>query len=55
VRASAGRRVLLEHTIRRLDAQRQVSVIEGDHETLLDAEMIECARSAPSSLTTTLC
>ena len=42
----AGKTTLLEHTIRRLGAQRQVWVIEGDQETLLDAEMIERALRA---------
>lgn len=39
----AGKTTLLEHTIRRLGAQRQVSVIEGDQETLLDADRITAA------------
>ena len=36
----AGKTTLLERTIRRLDPQRRVSVIEGDQETLLDADRI---------------
>jgi hydrogenase nickel incorporation protein HypB len=39
----AGKTTLLEHTIRRLGAHRQVSVIEGDQETLLDADRIVAA------------
>lgn len=39
----AGKTTLLEHTIRRLGSQRQVSVIEGDQETLLDADRITAA------------
>ncbi|WP_319445327.1 MULTISPECIES: hydrogenase nickel incorporation protein HypB [unclassified Mycobacterium] len=39
----AGKTTLLEHTIRRLSAQRRVSVIEGDQETLLDADRITAA------------
>jgi hydrogenase nickel incorporation protein HypB len=36
----AGKTTLLERTIRHLGPQRQVSVIEGDQETLLDADRI---------------
>jgi hydrogenase nickel incorporation protein HypB len=36
----AGKTTLLERTIRHLGSQRQVSVIEGDQETLLDADRI---------------
>jgi hydrogenase nickel incorporation protein HypB len=39
----AGKTTLLERTIRRLGSQRQVSVIEGDQETLLDADRITAA------------
>jgi hydrogenase nickel incorporation protein HypB len=39
----AGKTTLLERTIRRLSAQRRVSVIEGDQETLLDADRITAA------------
>jgi hydrogenase nickel incorporation protein HypB len=39
----SGKTTLLEHTIRRLGPQRRVSVIEGDQETLLDAERISAA------------
>jgi hydrogenase nickel incorporation protein HypB len=39
----AGKTTLLEHTIRRLGSQRRVSVIEGDQETLLDADRITAA------------
>ena len=39
----AGKTTLLEHTIRRLSSQRRVSVIEGDQETLLDADRITAA------------
>jgi len=39
----AGKTTLLEHTIRRLGTQRAVSVIEGDQETLLDANRITAA------------
>src|ERR1700737_2777686 len=36
----AGKTTLLERTIRELGTKRPVSVIEGDQETLLDAERI---------------
>ncbi|MDT5191865.1 MAG: hydrogenase nickel incorporation protein HypB [Mycobacterium sp.] len=36
----AGKTTLLERTIRGLDGRRPVAVIEGDQETLLDAERI---------------
>src|SRR6516225_9267641 len=36
----AGKTTLLERTIRELNIKRPVSVIEGDQETLLDAERI---------------
>ena len=36
----AGKTTLLERTIRDLDGRRPVAVIEGDQETLLDAERI---------------
>ncbi len=36
----AGKTTLLERTIRELQSRRPVSVIEGDQETLLDAERI---------------
>lgn len=36
----AGKTTLLEHTIRGLGGRRPVAVIEGDQETLLDAERI---------------
>lgn len=39
----AGKTTLLERTIRRFGAQRAVSVIEGDQETLLDADRITAA------------
>ena len=39
----AGKTTLLERTIRELTAQRPVAVIEGDQETLLDAERIRTA------------
>ena len=39
----AGKTTLLEHTIRALGSKRQVSVIEGDQETLLDADRITAA------------
>jgi hydrogenase nickel incorporation protein HypB len=39
----AGKTTLLERTIRHLGSQRQVSVIEGDQETLLDADRITAA------------
>lgn len=39
----AGKTTLLERTIRSLGADRQVSVIEGDQETLLDADRIAAA------------
>jgi hydrogenase nickel incorporation protein HypB len=39
----AGKTTLLERTIRGLGSQRQVSVIEGDQETLLDADRITAA------------
>jgi hydrogenase nickel incorporation protein HypB len=39
----AGKTTLLEHTIRKLGSHRRVSVIEGDQETLLDADRITAA------------
>jgi hydrogenase nickel incorporation protein HypB len=39
----AGKTTLLERTIRRLGSRCQVSVIEGDQETLLDADRITAA------------
>jgi hydrogenase nickel incorporation protein HypB len=39
----AGKTTLLERTIRELAGRRQVAVIEGDQETLLDAERIHAA------------
>ncbi|MDI1289943.1 MAG: GTP-binding protein, partial [bacterium] len=39
----AGKTTLLERTIRELDADRPVAVIEGDQETLLDADRIRAA------------
>jgi hydrogenase nickel incorporation protein HypB len=39
----AGKTTLLERTIRRVGSQREVSVIEGDQETLLDADRITAA------------
>jgi hydrogenase nickel incorporation protein HypB len=39
----AGKTTLLERTIRELTADRSVAVIEGDQETLLDAERIRAA------------
>jgi len=39
----AGKTTLLERTIRELEGSRPVSVIEGDQETLLDAERIRAA------------
>ena len=39
----AGKTTLLERTIRELTADRRVAVIEGDQETLLDAERIRAA------------
>ena len=39
----AGKTTLLERTIRELGGNRPVAVIEGDQETLLDAERIQAA------------
>lgn len=39
----AGKTTLLERTIRELGGQRPIAVIEGDQETLLDAERIKAA------------
>jgi hydrogenase nickel incorporation protein HypB len=39
----AGKTTLLERTIRKIGANRPVAVIEGDQETLLDAERIRAA------------
>ena len=39
----AGKTTLLERTIRELGGDRPVAVIEGDQETLLDAERIQAA------------
>jgi hydrogenase nickel incorporation protein HypB len=39
----AGKTTLLERTIRELARRRDISVIEGDQETLLDAERIRAA------------
>jgi hydrogenase nickel incorporation protein HypB len=39
----AGKTTLLERTIREMTADRSVAVIEGDQETLLDAERIRAA------------
>jgi hydrogenase nickel incorporation protein HypB len=39
----AGKTTLLERTIREIGANRPVAVIEGDQETLLDAERIRAA------------
>lgn len=39
----AGKTTLLERTIRELGGERPVAVIEGDQETLLDAERIQAA------------
>ncbi len=39
----AGKTTVLEHTIRRLGTRHRVSVIEGDQETLLDANRITAA------------
>ena len=39
----AGKTTLLERTIRELVSHRPVAVIEGDQETLLDAERIRAA------------
>ncbi|RDH75166.1 hydrogenase accessory protein HypB [Mycolicibacterium moriokaense] len=39
----AGKTTLLERTIRELTAERAVAVVEGDQETLLDAERIRAA------------
>lgn len=39
----AGKTTLLERTIRELSGRREVTVIEGDQETLLDAERIRAA------------
>ena len=39
----AGKTTLLERTIRELEGYRPVAVIEGDQETLLDAERIQAA------------
>jgi hydrogenase nickel incorporation protein HypB len=39
----AGKTTLIERTIRDLDSDRPVAVIEGDQETLLDAERIRAA------------
>src|SRR4029079_10490862 len=39
----AGKTTLLERTIRELEGDRPVAVIEGDQETLLDAERIQAA------------
>ena len=43
----AGKTTLLERTIRELGTQVQVSVVEGDQETVLDAERIQ-ATGAPA-------
>jgi hydrogenase nickel incorporation protein HypB len=43
----AGKTTLLERTIRELGVQVQVSVVEGDQETVLDAERIQ-ATGAPA-------
>ncbi|MCZ4077132.1 hydrogenase nickel incorporation protein HypB [Rhodococcus sp. H36-A4] len=42
----AGKTTLLEHTIRHLGESRQIAVIEGDQETLLDADRIKAAGCA---------
>ena len=39
----SGKTTLLEHTIKALEGQRPVSVIEGDQQTLRDAERIQNA------------
>jgi hydrogenase nickel incorporation protein HypB len=39
----AGKTTLIERTIRELDGRRPIAVIEGDQETLLDAERIRAA------------
>jgi hydrogenase nickel incorporation protein HypB len=39
----AGKTTLLEHTVRELGARMQISVVEGDQETLLDADRIAAA------------
>ncbi len=43
----AGKTTLLERTIRELKDDRPVAVIEGDQETLLDAERIRPQGLAP--------
>lgn len=37
----AGKTTLLEQTVRRLGGRREIAVVEGDQETLLDAERIQ--------------
>jgi len=41
--ARAGKTTLLERTIRELTGRQPVTVIEGDQETLLDADRIQAA------------
>ena len=46
----AGKTTLLERTIRDLGADRPIAVIEGDQETLLDAERIQAAAGSQFTL-----
>lgn len=48
----AGKTTLLERTIGKLASHRTVSVIEGDQETLLDAERIRAAGAAAVQVNT---
>ena len=48
----AGKTTLLERTIRALVESRPIAVIEGDQETLLDANRIEAAGSAVVQINT---
>ncbi|AFM16899.1 Hydrogenase nickel incorporation protein HypB [Mycolicibacterium chubuense NBB4] len=48
----AGKTTLLERTIRELSLDRAVAVIEGDQETLIDAERIRAAGAAAVQVNT---
>lgn len=48
----AGKTTLLERTIRELGAQRPIAVIEGDQETLLDADRIRAAGASAVQVNT---
>lgn len=39
----AGKTTLLEHTVRQLAGRHEIAVVEGDQETLLDAERIKAS------------